>query len=134
MREYVEDLVPVEDYESLLRRVKWSEKLNVILFMTVLFVSFFSFVVIGFHTYQYENRIDRSLRQFKAEILSLTGDQNSAIYDLNQIVTDKKWITFQRLSAEQLQDFFEMIEDSRDLDDIYIANSPEKNKEGVGGK
>jgi hypothetical protein len=130
MEEIIEDLIPVRDYDGLMKKLKWSERLNVLLFFSILCALFLAFVAIGAHTYQYEKRLDQSLQAFKEDVLALTGDQNLAIRDLNSVVRDRNWINFQRISLEQLQGFCDLRED--DPTEIIVINSDEK--EGVGGK
>jgi hypothetical protein len=130
MEEKIEDLIPVRDYDGLMKKLKWSERLNVLLFLSILVAVFFTFIAIGLHTYQYEKRLDQSLNEFKEDVLALTGDQNLAIRDLNSVVRDRNWINFQRMSLEQLQGFCDLRED--DPTEIIVINLEEK--EGLGGK
>ena len=124
------DWIPIGNYEKLIKRVKWSERLNLILFLSVLLISFGAFLAIGAHTYHYEVRLEQTVKMFKDDILAITGDQNIAIGDLNKIVSDRNWINFQRVTLEQLKDFCDL----RDQDSDTIITVDETNEEGVGGK
>ena len=132
MKETVEDLIPVGDYETLLNRIKWSERLNVLLFLSVLFVAFFAFVAVGVHTYQYEKRLQRQVNEFRQDVLAITGDQNLAIQDLNQLVSDRSWVSFQRLSIEQLNEFIH--QHGYKGDSLTVTDAHALEADGVGGK
>lgn len=130
MEEIVEDLVPVDEYNLLMKKLERSERLNVLLFLSILCALFLACLAIGTHTYQYEKRLERSLKEFKQDVLALTGDQNRAIHDLNSVVLDRNWVNFQRMSLEQLQGFCDLRED--DPTEIMVINF--EGKEGLGGK
>jgi hypothetical protein len=124
------DWIPIGNYESLIKRIKWSERLNLILFFSVLLVSFGAFIAIGAHTYQYEMRLEQTVKTFKEDVLAVTGDQNIAIGELNRVVLDRDWITYQRVTLEQLKDFCDLRDE--ELDTILIVD--ESSDESVGGK
>lgn len=107
----IEELIPATELKALEQRIKWSSRLNVLLFFCVICASVFAFVAVGAHTYQYEQRLDRTVKEFKKDILALTGQQNIAINDLNRLVLDRDWINYQRLSLKQLQAFYNLRED-----------------------
>ena len=132
MKETVEDLIPVGDYETLLNRIKWSERLNVLLFLSVLSVAFFAFVAIGVHTFQYEKRLQQNVKAFKQDVLAITGDQNLAIQDLNRVVLDRSWVSFQRLSIEQLNEFIH--QHGYEGDALTVTDVHALAADGVGGK
>ncbi len=131
MEEIVEDLIPIGDYESLIKRIKWSERLNILLFMGVLFVSFLAFIAIGAHTYRYEKRLHQAVKGFKNDVMALTMAQNAAINDLNRVVLDKTWINFQRISLEQLQDFSNLRDYGKKPEPAMVISTGDG--EGVGG-
>ena len=124
------DWIPIGNYEKLINRIKWSERLNLILFVCVLFVSFGAFIAIGAHTYQYEKRLEQTVSGFKDDILAITGDQNIAIGNLNRIVLDRNWINYQRVTLEQLKDFSDLRNENL-RSNIIVDGTRE---EGVGGK
>jgi hypothetical protein len=124
------DWIPIGNYEKLIKRIKWSERLNLILFLSVLLISFGSFITIGAHTYHYEVRLEQTVNTFKDDILAITGDQNIAIRNLNNIVSDRNWINFQRVTLEQLKDFSDLRYEDPDM----IIPVDGKTQEGVGGK
>ena len=72
------DWIPIGNYESLIKRIKWSERLNLILFFSVLLVSFGAFIAIGAHTYQYEMRLEQTVKTF----LIQNNNLNTAITNL----------------------------------------------------
>ena len=131
MRKRVEgDWIPVGNYENLVKRIRWSERLNLVLFITVLLISFGAFIAIGAHTYRYEKRLGHIVKTFKKDVLAITGDQNITIDELNRIVLDRDWINYQRVTLEQLKDFCDL----RDEDpEMIVIQSSERDK-GVGGK
>jgi hypothetical protein len=124
------DWIPIGNYETLIKRIKWTERLNLVLFVTVLLVSFGAFIAIGAHTYQYEKRLDHAVKTFKEDVLAVTGDQNIAINELNRVVLDRDWVNYQRVTLEQLKGFCDLREE--DPKTIVIVNSKDEN--GVGGK
>jgi hypothetical protein len=124
------DWIPIGDYESLIKRIKWSERLNLVLFMAVLVVAFGAFIAVGAHTYQYEKRLGETVKTFKEDLLAVTGDQNIAINELNKVVLDRNWVNYQRVTLEQLKGFCDLRDE--DPEAIVIENS--KGDEGVGGK
>ena len=130
MDEIKEDLIPVRDYDRLIERIEKSERLNGVLFYSMLLVSVFVFFAIAVNTYQYEKRLDQSVREFRQNVLALTGDQNIAIEKLNRIVLDRNWITFQRMSLEQLKTFYNLRE-GETVKVIVVGVDKEK---GAGGK
>ena len=131
MRKQIDgDWIPVGNYKNLVKRVRWAERLNLVLFVTVLLISFGAFVAIGAHTYRYEKRLDQTVKTFKKDILSITGDQNIAIDELKRIVLDRNWIKYQRMTLEQLKGFCDL----RDEDpEMFVILNGEEDK-GVGGK
>ena len=132
MEEIVEDLIPIGDYDSLIKRIKWSERLNIFLFITVLFISFMAFIAIGAHTFRYEKRLHQAVNGFKNDVMALTVAQNAAISDLNRVVLDKTWINFQRISLEQLQDFSSLLDYGKKPEPVMVISTGDV--EGVGGK
>ena len=124
------DWIPIGNYEKLIKRIKWSERLNLILFISVLLVSFGAFIAIGAHTYQYELRLEQTVKSFKDDMLAITGDQNIAIGHLNRIVLDRNWINYQRVTLEQLKDFSDLREEDSDTN-LIVDGTDEA---GVGGK
>lgn len=129
MEEAIEDLVPIGEYETLIKRIQRSERLNTILFFSILAVTFLGFITVGIHTYRYEKRIHGIVNEFKRDVLVVAANQNAAIQDLNQVVLNRDWINYQRLSLEQLQKFYELTE----LDSTTIGDTGRSNA-GVGGK
>jgi hypothetical protein len=129
MEEVIEDLIPVGEYERLIRRIKWSERLNVLLFFSILLVSFLAVLAVGVHTYQYEKKLHLAFSEFKTDVLALTGDQNIAIRNLNRVVADRNWVNFQRVSLEQLKGFCDL----RDGDPEKVVVMSLQ-KDGIGGK
>ena len=130
MDEIKEELIPVRDYDRLIERIEKSERLNGVLFYSMLLVSVFVFFAIAVNTYQFEKRLDQSVREFRQNVLALTGDQNIAIEKLNRIVLDRNWITFQRMSLEQLKTFYNLRE-GETVKVIVVGVDKEK---GAGGK
>lgn len=124
------DWIPIGNYEALIKRIKWAERLNLVLFVTLLLVSFGAFVAIGAHTYQYEKRLEHAVKTFKEDMVAVTGDQNIAIGELSRVVLDRNWINYQRVTLEQLKGFCDLRDE--DPETIVIVNS--KNDNGVGGK
>ena len=124
------DWIPIGNYEKLIKRIKWSERLNLILFISVLLVSFGAFIAIGAHTYQYELRLEQTVKSFKDDMLAITGDQNISIGHLNRIVLDRNWINYQRVTLEQLKDFSDLREEDSDTN-LIVDGTDEA---GVGGK
>ena len=124
------DWVPIGNYESLLKRIKWSERLNLILFSTVLLVSFGAFVAIGAHTYQYEKHLEAAVKTFKEDLMLVTNDQNIAIRELNEVVLDRNWVNYQRVTLEQVKGFGDLRDE--DPEAIVIVNG--ESDKGVGGK
>ena len=132
MEEMVEDLIPIGEYDSLIKRIKWSERFNILLCVTVLFVTFMAFIAIGAHTYRYEKRLHQAVEGFKNDVMALTVAQNAAISDLNRVVLDKTWINFQRISLEQLQDFSTLSDYGKKPEPVMVISAGDV--EGVGGK
>jgi hypothetical protein len=130
MEEIIEDLIPVQEYDHLIKRIKWSERLNVLLFFSILLVSFLAVAAVGVHTYQYEKRLHLAFKDFKTDVLALTGDQNIAIGNLNRVVADRNWVNFQRVSLEQLKGFCDL----RDGDPKHVIVMSTPEEDGVGGK
>ena len=124
------DWIPIGNYESLIKRVKWAERLNLVLFTCVLLVSFSAFIAIGAHTYQYEKRLEQTVKVFKEDVLAVTGDQNIAIGELNRVVLDRDWVNYQRVTLEQLKGFCDLRDD--DPETVVIVGS--KSDKGIGGK
>ena len=132
MEEMIEDLIPIGEYDSLIKRIKWSERLNILLCVTIIFVTFIAFIAIGAHTYQYEKRLHQAVEGFKNDVMALTMVQNAAISDLNQVVLDKTWINFQRISLEQLQDFSNLSDYGKKPEPVMMISAGDT--DGVGGK
>ena len=130
MDEIKEELIPVRDYDRLIERIEKSERLNGVLFYSMLLVSVFVFFAIAVNTYQFEKRLDQSVREFRQNVLALTGDQNIAIEKLNRIVLDRNWITFQRMSLEQLKTFYNL----REGETVKVIVVGVDKKKGAGGK
>lgn len=124
-----EELMKISDYENLLKRIEWSEKLNLLLSLGVLFIAFSAIVAIGMHTDRYERRLQNAVKEFEADVLALTGDQNIAIRELSKLVLDRDWVNYQRLSLKQLQHFCEL----RDHDPKQTRAASPKRKNGLGG-
>ena len=124
------DWIPIGNYEGLLKRIKWSERLNLILLLTVLLISLGAFVAIGAHTYQYEKRLEAALKNFKEDVMLVTNDQNIAIRELNEVVLDRNWVNYQRVTLEQLKGFCDLRDE--DPETIVIVNS--ESDDGMGGK
>jgi hypothetical protein len=125
----IEEVVPIGEYETLMKRIQRSERLNGILFFSILVVTFLGFITIGIHTYRYERQVFQLVKEFKRDVAVVVANQNAAIGDLNQVVLNRDWLNYQRLSLEQLQDFYELAEaDTTELSDV---GNP---KVGVGGK
>jgi len=129
MEEEIEDLIPIGDYQTLLKRIQRSERLNSILFFSILIVSFVAFIAVGIHTYRFEKRLQRAVGEFQRDVLVVTANQNAAIQDLNRVVLNRDWINYQRLSLKQLQNFYELTE----IDSISLGKNGETT-DGVGGK
>jgi hypothetical protein len=130
MEEIVEDLIPVREYDRLIKRIESSERLNAVLFYSMLLVAVFAIIAISANTYQFERRIHQTIEEFRDDVLALTSHQNIAIDDLNRIVLDRNWITFQRMSLEQLQGFCNL----RDGEPMKVIVVGADNKKGAGGK
>ena len=130
MEEIVEDLIPVRDYDRLIKRIENSERLNAVLFYSMLLVAVFAIIAISANTYQFEKRIHQTIEEFRDDVLALTSHQNIAIDDLNRIVLDRNWITFQRMSLEQLQGFCNL----RDGEPMKVIVVGADKKKGAGGK
>jgi len=130
MDEIKEDLIPVRDYDRLVERIEKSERLNGVLFYSMLLISVLVFIAIAVNTFQYEKRLDQTVKEFKQNVLTLTGDQNIAIDELNRIVLDRNWITFQRMSLEQLKTFYNL----RDGEAVKVIIVGADRNKGAGGK
>lgn len=129
MEDGIEEVIPIGEYETLMKRIQRSERLNGILFFSILIVTFLGIVAIGVHTYRYENQVHQLVKEFKRDVAIVVANQNAAIGDLNQVVLNRDWLNYQRLSLEQLQDFYELAE--TDTTEFSDFGNP---KEGVGGK
>jgi len=124
----IEDVIPVGEYEMLMKRIRRSERLNSLLFFSIMAVTFLAFIAIGLHTYRYEKRLQRVVSEFKRDVQVVAANQNAAIQDLNQVVLNRDWINYQRLSLKQLQNFYELT----DFEAVSFGEHAQNN--GVGGK